>query len=568
MHALESSEAMAFFLAIGILLAAARLLGEVARRLNQPVVVGELLAGVLLGPTLLGAYAPRAMGFLFPRTGPCAVALDGLSQLSVVLFLLVAGMEVDLSAVWRQGRSVISVSIAGIVVPFGLGFIAVWWAPHHFGIQGHIDRLVFALFFATALSISSLPVIAKTLMDLDLYRSDMGMTVIAAAIFDDVVGWIVFAVLAGMIGASSFNRFSIVHIVALTTGFSLAILVLGRWVFDYVLYLLENRIHWPGAILSFAFVVTLIGAAGMQWIGIHPIFGSFLVGVAIGDSPHLREKTRKAIEEFVSFVFAPLFFAGIGLKVNFAAHFDLALTVFVVVIASIGKVLGCGLGARLSGTSWPESWAIGFGMNSRGAMQIILGVFALHHGIIHERMFVALVTMAIVTSMTSGIAIKRLVTFRRPYRFIEHLARQSFLSALQARDRRDAIRELAEAASSASGLNSRCIESEVLKREEAMPTGISNGIAVPHARLDGLARPVVCLGISREGIDFDASDGEPARIIFLILTPKKDDAAQLELILDIMTTLKDRALREKLLAAADYDELVEAIRGAGSASRP
>lgn len=562
MHALESSEAMAFFLAVGILLAAARLFGEFARRLEQPVVVGEILAGVLLGPTVLGAWAPKAMEFLFPRTGPCALALDGLSQLSVVLFLLVAGMEVDLSAVWRQGRSVITVGIAGIVVPFALGFMAAWWAPQHFGMQGHVEHLISALFFATALSISSLPVIAKTLMDLDLYRSDMGMTVVAAAVLDDVVGWIIFAVLAGMIGVPSFDRFPIVHIIVLTIGFSLVILVLGRWLFNYVLSLLESRVHWPGAILTFAFVVTLIGAALMQWIGTHPIFGSFLVGVAIGDSPHLREKTRKAIEEFVSFVFAPLFFAGIGLKVNFAAHFDLALVLFVIVIASTGKVVGCGVGARLGGTSWPESWAIGFGMNSRGAMQIILGVFALNHGIIDERMFVALVTMAIVTSMTSGVAIKRLVTTRRPYRFIEHLAPQSFLSALQARDRLEAIRELAEAASSVSGLNSRFIEAEVVKREKAMPTGISNGIAVPHARLDGLARPVVGLGISRQGIDFDASDGEPAKMIFLILTPKKDDAAQLELIFDIMTTLKDRALRERVLAASDYNELVELIRGA------
>ncbi len=566
MHALDPSHTRALFFAIGLLLAAARFFGELARWCNQPPVAGEILAGVLLGPTVLGAYAPNVMDFLFPLQGPSAMALDAVSQLCVVLFLLVAGMEVDLSAVWRQGRSVAVVSLGGMIVPFGIGFMVAWWFPSVLHMQEHIDHLAFSLFFATALSISSLPVIAKILMDLDLYRTDMGVTVISAAVINDLAGWIIFAMIAGMMGPHSINRFPVSYTILMTLVFSLLILVVGRWICDHILYVLETRTNWPGAILSFAFVVTLVSAAAAQWIGIHPVFGSFLVGIAMGDSPHLRERARKSLEDFVSFIFAPLFFATIGLKVNFAQHFDIALVLLVFIIASIGKIFGCGLAARYAGTSWAESWAIGFGLNARGAMQIILGVLALQYGIIQERMFVALVVMAIVTSMVSGSAIRRLVTSRKPYRFIEFLEPGSFVSPMRAESLVEAIRELAHATSTAAGLDARCIENEILKRETIMSTGISNGIAVPHARVDGLARPIVGLGISKKGIDFDASDGEPARLVFLILTPKKDDTAQLELIFDIMKILKDRTVRERLMHSTQYQEVIDLVKDVSKTS--
>jgi Kef-type K+ transport system membrane component KefB len=160
-------------------------------------------------------------------------------------------------------------------------------------------------------------------------------------------------------------------------------------------------------VLGFALSLTLFGAAFTEWIGVHAIFGSFLVGIAIGDSSHLREQIRAVINQFVSFIFAPLFFASIGLKLNYAANFDWLLTLIVVVIACVGKILGCGVAARSSGMAAAEAWAIGFGMNARGAMEIILALLALQYGVISERVFVALVVLALVTSMMSGPMIQR-----------------------------------------------------------------------------------------------------------------------------------------------------------------
>jgi Kef-type K+ transport system membrane component KefB/mannitol/fructose-specific phosphotransferase system IIA component len=559
MDSLTHSEITAMFLALGLLLASARLLGELARRFNLPAVIGEILAGVLWGPTVFGAIAPAWRAFIFPRHGGGALAFDGLTTLAIALFLLVAGMEVDLSSVWRQGKTALNVGIAGIVVPFALGFATAWYLPGLLGRETGANPLIFALFLATALSISALPVIAKTLMDLNLYRSDLGMLVVAAAVLNDLVGWIVFAVILGMLGSSP-TALSIGQTIWVTLGFALTMLTVVRWALNRSLPWIQAHTSWPGGVLGFALSLALIAAAFTEWIGIHAIFGSFLAGVALGDSRHLREKTRATIEQFVSFIFAPLFFASIGLKVNFIANFDLLLVVVVLVIATIGKVLGCGLAGLLSGLGRREAWALGFGLNARGAMEIILGLLALKNGMIGERLFVALVVMALVTSLMSGPLLQHLLRLKKPRRFVDFLTPKTFVHHLSTHTRPEAITELANAAAEASGLDAGEIAEAVLARERLMSTGLEKGLAVPHARLRGLAAPVVSVGLSSPGIDFDATDGIPAHLIFLILTPVQDDGAQLEILADIAVTFKTKEIREKALSVAGLTEFLALIR--------
>jgi mannitol/fructose-specific phosphotransferase system IIA component (Ntr-type) len=313
-------------------------------------------------------------------------------------------------------------------------------------------------------------------------------------------------------------------------------------------------------VLGFALSLALIAAAFTEWIGIHAIFGSFLAGVAMGDSKHLREKTRATIEQFVSFIFAPLFFASIGLKVNFIANFDLPLVVFVLVIATLGKVLGCGLAGRLSGLDRREAWALGFGLNARGAMEIILGLLALKNGVIGERLFVALVVMALATSLMSGPILQRLLRLKKPRRFTDFLTARTFVNHLSAQSREEAITELAQIAAEDAGLETRKVINAVIAREKLMATGIGQGVAVPHARLADLAAPVVTIGLSGVGVDFDAPDDNPAHVIFLILTPIRDDGAQLEILSDIAATFKVKEIREKVLNVAGYTEFLALVR--------
>lgn len=563
---LTAHDLTVMFLSLGVLLSVARVLSELAQWLHQPSVVGEILAGVLLGPTVFGGLAPQWQAALFPSAGAGAVVMLGLTTLAITLFLLVAGMEVDLSTAWRQGTTALKVATLGSLVPFALGFLVAWFAPATMGGHPGADPLIFALFVATALSISALPVIAKTLIDLNLYRSDFGMVIISAAILNDLVGWMIFAVILGMIGRAAGQDTGALPIwasVALTIGFAAAMLTIGRWLIHRALPWVHAYTHWPGGVIGLALALALFAAAFTEWIGIHAIFGAFLVGVAIGDSPHIRESTRQTIGHFISFFFAPLFFASIGLQVDFAAHFDWLLIVTVLVIASVGKLVGCGLGARWGGMPWRSAWAVGFGMNARGAMEIILGMLAWHAGVIRTPLLVALVVMALVTSMCSGPLIQWSLKRRKQRGVTDFLSSKTFLRRLHATTRDAAIRELAQAACTATPtLPREATALAVLHREETMNTGLGKGLAVPHARITELRFPVVAVGMSEAGIDFDAPDDEPAHLIFLILTPRHDDNAQLEVIATVARAFRRRSLLQAALRANSYTEFRALLRSA------
>lgn len=562
----DSFELTRLLIALGVLLLAAKLCGEIARRLAQPAVLGELLAGIALGPALLGRLYPQLGQFLFPETGPAASSLDGIRFVGIVLFLMVAGMEVELGTIWKRGRAASAVGFAGILAPFAIGGLLAWARPEWFGYDGRTSETLFVLFIATALSISALPVIARTLMDLYLYRTDFGMVVIAAAVFNDLVGWIVFAILLGVLADGNVGH-GWVGVVGWTLALTLAMLTLGRIGLHRILPWVQAHTAWPSGVLVLAFVVALLGAAAAQWIGIHAVFGAFLGGVALGNSPHLHEKTRATIADFVNSFFAPLFFASIGLSVDFVSSFDAWVVIVVLVAACAGKILGCWGGARLAGMESREAWAVGYALNARGMMEIVLGLTALKAGLIGERLFVALVVMAIVTSVMSGPLIQRVLGRKRPRRFLNFLSPRTVASPVLHRDRREVIEELSRAAGRACSLDAPTIARAVWEREQSASTAVGKGIAVPHARLEGLAEPVIVLGLAREGLDFQALDAEPVRIVFLILTPKSDAGAQLEILSDISKTLRSEETREKLLEAHTYTEIVAALRSGGAEKR-
>jgi Kef-type K+ transport system membrane component KefB len=560
MSRLSSHEVIVMFLGIGVLIASARGLGEIARRFNLPSVVGEILAGILLGPTVLGTFAPHWLAFLFPSDGPNAVVLNGFTTLAISLFLLVAGVEVDLSTVWRQGRASIAIGVAGVVFPFAFGFSAAFLFPHWLGYEQGTLPLIFSLFIATALSISALPVIAKILLDLNLYRTDMGMIIIAAAVLGDLAGWILFAVILGLLGTGAAHSMGVVATILLTIGFAVAMLTIGRWLIHLALIRVQAHTNWPGGVLAFALTLGLLGAALTEWIGVHAIFGSFLVGVAIGDSPQLKEQTRMVLDQFISFFFAPLFFASIGLQVNFGQRFDFFLVLALLLVTCIGKLAGCTAGARLSGMSFRESLAVSAGLITQGTMGIILGLLALRSGVIGERLFVAMVMVSLVTTMASGPLIQRILKRKKSARLTDLLTAKNFVLRLKAQTREEAICELSKVVGQTVAVDAEKIEKAVLQRERIMPTGLERGIAVPHARMEGLTAPLVGLALSADGIDFDAPDGKPAQIILLILSPLDDASVQLELFADIAKIFRKPAIRTNALKAGSYTEFLALIK--------
>jgi mannitol/fructose-specific phosphotransferase system IIA component (Ntr-type) len=348
--------------------------------------------------------------------------------------------------------------------------------------------------------------------------------------------------------------------VALTLLFAALMLTVGRWLVHRVLPWLQAYTHWPAGALGFIITLGLFGAALTEYIGVHAIFGAFLVGVAVGDSSHLQERTRVMIEEFVSIIFAPVFFASIGLRVNFVTHFDWPLVSLVLILACSGKLLGAYLGARWGRMAVRDRWAVAFAMNSRGAMEIILGLLALEAGVITQPLFVALVVMAIFTSAISGPLIRLSMRWRPRPRLASALSPKNFQRELTARTRFDAIRELVALAARNTDLNREHVEALAWERERLAATGIGNGVALPHARVPNLAQPMVVVGVSEAGVDFDAPDGRLAHVILLLLTPEENPTAQLDLSADIAEIFRDPHSLEHVLRAQSYTEFLAALK--------
>ncbi len=583
---LDPKQITALFLALAVMLGLARLLAELSRKLGQPSVLGEILAGVLLGPTVLGLINDsKIYDYLFPATGSTAIAEEGFITISAALLLLAAGLEVDLSTVWRQRKAAIMVSLGGIVLPFGAGAVLATFWPEWMGMGTSGSVLPFAIFVGIAMSITALPVIAKILIDLNISKSDIGMIIMASAMLNDMIGWIGFAVvLALMAGGAGMavetaplleaaehaahiadaahggGSGGVMLTIGMTLVFLAVMLTLGRWAFHRVMPYIQAHWSYPGGVLGFVLVLGLLCAAFTESVGIHSIFGAFIAGVAIGDSHHLRQRTRDTIHNFITNIFAPVFFASIGLRINFVEAFDPMLVVVVLVVAATGKIGGSYFGASKAGMSKRESGAVSFGMAAQGAIGIILGQLGRDANLITDELMVAIVVMALATSLMSGPAMQKMLQQKQKRKLGDLLTERHFLPALSAHTVQETIRELATRAGELTEIPVESIYKAVWQREQIIHTGIGNGMAIPHARMDGLEKPTVVVGRCNHGVDFDAPDGKRARLIFMLLTPQDDPESQLELLEMVGYAFREAQSRDAALEAKSFTELLAAMR--------
>ena len=400
-----------FFLEISVMLFIALLCGHVMRSLRFPAVLGELFGGIILGPTVFGWLSPSNYRWLFPASGAVFEGRDALIQICILFFLFIAGLQMNLKLVRNSGIHIAWASLMGILLPFTLGFCMVVMFPNMW--EGYFkgETFFFAMFMGTALSISALPVIARTLMDLDLLNTDMGMIIIGAATVNDLVGWSLFAFILSNFAPNSIINISPYMTLILVLLLFVFMLTIGRVLAQIALIWLKSHIPWPGTFLGITTILILLTSACAEAIGIHAVFGAFLVGLAFSQNLEKRDEAHEIVYQFVMYFFAPLYFVSIGLQVNFVASFDPVLVLVVLLVACIGKVLGVILGLRVSKMPWRQATVVGFALNSRGAMEMILATVARNVGLINDRLFVALVIMALVTSILSGLIMNKLNTF-------------------------------------------------------------------------------------------------------------------------------------------------------------
>jgi Kef-type K+ transport system membrane component KefB len=397
---LNSAEVLHFLIIVSVVLITARVLGEICRKFKQPVVVGEILAGIIIGPSLLGTVFPNLFNDIFISEPRAYGAFDGLANLGIILLMFVAGIEVDLKQIRSQGKQATSISISSIAFPFAMGFGAVWFFHDYIFPTPSDDRLIPSLFMGTALSITALSVIVKVLIDLNIIRTKVGGLVLTAAMVNDFLGWVLFSIIIKMMDPSKSEGSSASILVVLA--FALLMVTGGRWIIDKLLGLARKYIPGSGGIITVSCCLCFIGAVITEYLGIRGVFGAFLMGIAVGDSKHFSDSTQNVLQQFVLYIISPLFFASVGLRVNFIANFDLTVVCIIVGIASIAKIVGAGIGARASGLKRNESLAIAFGMNARGSQEIVLGIVALQVKIIDERIFVGLVVMTVITILIAG----------------------------------------------------------------------------------------------------------------------------------------------------------------------
>ncbi|MFU8811869.1 MAG: cation:proton antiporter, partial [Balneolaceae bacterium] len=396
-------------LQIALLLLAARALGEVATRLGQPSVIGEILAGIILGPSLLAGLFPAFGELIIPQTEVSGYLLEVIALLGAMFLLLITGLETDIQLIKRHAKTAISVSFGGITVTFITGFFLGQNLPD-FLLADTDERLVFSLFVATAMAISAIPVIAKVLMDMNLMRRDIGQTILAAGMSDDTIGWILLSIVAGIAAGDAVTTGTVLTTVGSVLAFLVLSFTVGRWMVRKLLEFVQDEVISTDRLLSLVIILAFLWGAITQLLNLEAILGAFVMGILFGMMPRLPEEVINKLESIALGIFAPIFFAVAGLKVNIVNLFDptlLLITVIVIAIATLGKVIGTYSGARLVGGKdhW-TSLSFGAGLNARGAMEIIIATIGLRLGILSQDMFSIIVVMAIATSLMAPFALR------------------------------------------------------------------------------------------------------------------------------------------------------------------
>jgi Kef-type K+ transport system membrane component KefB len=388
-----------FLLQLSIVLSVCLAFGGLFRKLGQAAVVGEICAGVLLGPSGLGSVAPDLFAAIFPpgRT----LILGSMAWLGSVFLLFAAGMEVDVTMLAKKRRVVFCTSGVAIAVPFALGLAFGAGLPDGYLVDPS-RRWIFAFFIATALSISAIPLVAKVLMDLDLLKLAVGQIIIAAAVVNDIVGWLFFATLLSLMTGGVVIGGSLAGVVVLTLTFAVFALTFGRRLIARLFSGMRQMGVAREGLLGVALLTAFFCAAFTQWIGIHAVFGAFFAGAMVGATGDIKNDLHWSLRDIVFYLFAPIFFASIGFRVNFVSNFDPTLVVAMVAIACVAKAAGAAAGARLGGLARRDALSVAFGLMPTGAMGLILAFLALENGLISETVFVGLTAVSIVTSAASG----------------------------------------------------------------------------------------------------------------------------------------------------------------------
>jgi Kef-type K+ transport system membrane component KefB/nucleotide-binding universal stress UspA family protein len=397
----HSSPEFVFVGQLVLLMLVGRLLGEAMIRIKQPGVMGQLIAGLVLGPSLLGALAPDWQHAIFPAAKEQKAMLDAVSQFGVLMLLLLTGMETDLKLVRRTGGASAIASIAGILVPFICG-VALGEALPDSMLPDPSKRLITSLFLGTALSIASVKIVATVIREMNFMRRTVGQVILASAIIDDTVGWMITAVIFSLALQGHVDVWSLAQSILGTLAFMGLSLTIGRRVVFIIIRWVNDVFVSDFAVITAILLIMCVMALITDLIGVHTVLGAFVAGILVGESPILTRHIDEQLRGLIIAFFMPVFFGTAGLSADLTILKDtnlLLLTCGLIAIASVGKFGGAFVGGKLAGLTFPESLALGTGMNARGSTEVIVATIGLSMGALSQNLFTMIVTMAVVTTM-------------------------------------------------------------------------------------------------------------------------------------------------------------------------
>jgi Kef-type K+ transport system membrane component KefB/mannitol/fructose-specific phosphotransferase system IIA component (Ntr-type) len=487
--------------------------------------------------------------------------LNTLAWLGLVFFILETGLKMDFSSAWRHRGKALTIALTDIIVPLAISFAFAYLLPAQY-LADPSRRVTFALFMATVMTISAMPTAIRALNDLNLIKTDLGFLIMSALSVNEVIGWLLFALILGSFMQVAVTAWELALIFISVVAFVVFCMTAGRRFANFVISRARDK-HMPEPATSLTFICLLgfLCGAIFSKLGVNALLGFFIAGVMAGEARALPERTRQVISQMVYAIFVPLFFASIGLRIDFFKTFNIVLVLFVSVIGIFGKFIGAWIGASFTTLKKVNRLPVAIAHTPGGSMEIVIGMLALGCKLITESMFTAIVFGGIISSVIVGPWLKYSIKKRRERSVLEFFSEREIVAELKAKERDGAIEALCTVASEQGNMpHAEVLYSEVTRRENSLSTAAEEGVAFPHARIPLLVKPVIIFGRSAEGIEWNSPDGKPTHFIFLILTPREDDEIQIQILGIIARAMSKKNNREAIMRAADQKELWGILR--------
>lgn len=531
--------------------------GEILKKYKQPTITGDILVGVILGPTILGRFFPQVFSYIFPNNPVQVAMLDTLGWFGLFLVLLSTGIEVDLSSIWKQKGDAIKISILDIIIPIGVALFFLFFLPDSY-LGGESNRLINSIFISVIMTISALPISIRILRDVGILKSDMGFLIVSALTINDIIGWIVFTLILSIFSLKSFDYKAIFQIIAYTGLFTLLALTTGKNLVDRLFKFVNSRkdegVELFLAVICFTGII--FGLTTLV-IGIHSLFGFFIAGIIAGDSKELNRRTRNIIHKFVYSVFVSLFFVNIGLKIDFLKNFDLFLALFITVVGIAGRYLGAWMGCLASKKRGIERNIISVAHTPGGEMHIVVSLLALELGLLNSRVFVSIIFGAILSSIIAGPWMSYLIKKSQiekisklkievyPDIFVEGKTKEEVIEKMLTWEGLEEYKDV--------------IDFNVLSEEDIRCSAFRNMIVVPRGYLKELDENIIIFAKMVDGLQWNSVDGSLSKYIFLLLTPEENHETQVKIIQRLSFLSEDCAKLSNLETLTEPEKIKEFI---------